>query len=66
MKNVTVTMEHSVADSARIEAARGNTGVSRSVGELLVEDLQHGQNIDGVQIVNPFLTEPAALGLAAP
>ena len=25
---------------------------------LLTEDLQHGQQIDGVQIVNPFLTGP--------
>jgi len=25
---------------------------------LLTEDLQHGQEIDGVQIVNPFLTGP--------
>lgn len=25
---------------------------------LLTEDLQHGQHIDGVQIVNPFLVGP--------
>jgi predicted nucleic acid-binding protein len=28
---------------------------------LLTEDLQAGQNLDGVLVINPFLTEPAAL-----
>lgn len=37
MKNVTVTMEGSVAESARLEAAGRNTSVSRLVGELLAE-----------------------------
>ena len=37
MKNVTVTMEDSVADWARMEAARRNTSVSRLVGEMLAE-----------------------------
>lgn len=30
---------------------------------LLSEDLQHGQDIDGVEIVNPFKTTPAQIGL---
>lgn len=34
MKNVTVTMEDSVAEWARLEAARRNTSVSRLVGEM--------------------------------
>ena len=28
---------------------------------LLTEDLQAGQDLDGVQVINPFLTEPKAL-----
>jgi len=30
---------------------------------LLTEDLQAGQDLDGVKVLNPFLTEPASLGL---
>ncbi len=41
MKNVTVTMEDSVADWTRMEAARRNTSVSRLVGELLAEKMRH-------------------------
>jgi hypothetical protein len=39
MKNVTITMEDSVAEWARLEAARRNTSVSRLVGELLAEKM---------------------------
>ena len=28
---------------------------------LLTEDLQAGQNLDGVQVTNPFLTPPSAV-----
>ena len=41
MKNVTITMEDSVADWARMEAARRNTSVSRLVGELLADKMRH-------------------------
>ena len=41
MKNVTVTMQNSVAEWARMEAARQNTSVSRLLGELLAEKMQH-------------------------
>lgn len=41
MRNVTVTMEESVAEWARIEAARRNTSVSRLIGELLAEKMRH-------------------------
>ena len=41
MKNVTVTMEDTVADWARMEAARRNTSVSRLIGEMLAEKRQH-------------------------
>ncbi len=40
MKNVTVTMEDSVADWARLEAARRNTSVSRLIGEMLAEKMR--------------------------
>jgi hypothetical protein len=41
MKNVTISMEESVAEWARLEAARRNTSVSRLVGELLAEKMRH-------------------------
>jgi hypothetical protein len=41
MKNVTITMEDSVAEWARLEAARRNTSVSRLVGEMLAEKMRH-------------------------
>ena len=41
MKNVTVTMEDSVAEWARIEAARRNTSVSRLVGQMLADKMRH-------------------------
>src|SRR5262249_53389615 len=41
MKNVTVTMEDTVADWTRMEAARRNTSVSRLIGELLAEKMRH-------------------------
>ena len=41
MKNVTVTMEDTVADWARVEAARRNTSVSRMIGEMLSDKMRH-------------------------
>ncbi len=38
-------------DAAIVEAAR-----ALGCRELLSEDLQHGQDLDGVRVVNPFLT----------
>jgi predicted nucleic acid-binding protein len=32
-----------------------------SCGYLLTEDLQAGQNLDGVEVVNPFLCEPESI-----
>jgi predicted nucleic acid-binding protein len=32
-----------------------------SCGFLLTEDLQDGQNLDGVEVVNPFLHEPRSV-----
>jgi predicted nucleic acid-binding protein len=34
---------------------------SLSCPYLLTEDLQAGQNLDGVEVVNPFLRDPASL-----
>lgn len=46
MKNVTVSMEDSVADWARMEAARRNTSVSRLVGEMLAEKMREDDAYD--------------------
>jgi len=40
MKNVTITVEDSVLDWARIEAARRGSSVSRMVGEMLAEKMR--------------------------
>lgn len=40
MKNVTISMDESVAEWARIEAARRNTSVSKLVGELVAEKMR--------------------------
>lgn len=37
MKNVTITVEDSVLEWARVEAARRNTSLSRMLGEFLAE-----------------------------
>ena len=41
LRNVTITMEDTVADWVRMEAARRNSSVSRLVGELLAEKMRH-------------------------
>lgn len=41
MKNVTITVTEEVARWARIEAARRGTSVSRMVGEMLRERMEH-------------------------
>ena len=41
MKNVTITVEDSVLDWARIEAARRGSSVSRMLGEMLAEKMRH-------------------------
>ena len=40
MKNVTITVEDSALEWARIEAAKRNTSVSRWVGEMLAEKMR--------------------------
>jgi hypothetical protein len=46
MKNVTVTMEDTVADWARVEAARRNTSVSRMIGEMLADKMRHDDSYE--------------------
>ena len=41
MKNITITMEDTVADWVRIEAARRNSSVSRMLGEMVAEKMRH-------------------------
>jgi predicted nucleic acid-binding protein len=43
---------------ALIVAAAERGGCDR----LLTEDLQHGQRLGALTVVNPFLVQPAALG----
>ena len=68
MKNVTVTMEDSVADWARMEAARRNTSVSRLVGEMLAEKMRRTDSYERAmhealkfrsfgQSTGPYLTD---------
>jgi hypothetical protein len=40
MKNVTITVEESALEWARIEAARRNSSVSKLVGEMLAEKMR--------------------------
>lgn len=40
MKNVTITLEESALEWARIEAAKRNSSVSRLVGEILTEKMR--------------------------
>lgn len=44
-------------DSLIVAAAK-----SAACRYLLTEDLQHGQNLDGVTVVNPFRSAPSSLG----
>lgn len=46
LKNVTITLDDSVARWARLEAARENTSVSRFVGDLLAERMRQGREYD--------------------
>lgn len=43
LRNVTITLDESVARWARLEAARENTSVSRFVGALLEERMRQGE-----------------------
>jgi hypothetical protein len=56
MKNVTVTMEDSVAEWARLEAARRNTSVSRLIGEMLADKMRHDDAYE--RAMNEWLQRP--------
>jgi hypothetical protein len=47
LRNVTVTLEESVARWARIEAARKETSVSRLLGKILKERMNEKDGYDG-------------------
>lgn len=46
MKNVTITLEETVARWARVRAAERNTSVSRMVGEMLQEAMRSERTYD--------------------
>jgi hypothetical protein len=46
LKNVTITLDDTVARWARLEAARENTSVSRFVGDLLAERMRGSHAYD--------------------
>ena len=41
MKNLTITVDDSVLEWARVEAAKRGSSVSRMVGEMLAEKMRH-------------------------
>ena len=60
MKNVTVTLQDSVAAWARVWAARHQTSVSRILGDLLTEKMRAEEGYRGA--MDEFLaTPPSAL-----
>ena len=46
MKNVTITLEEDVARWARVYAAEHDTSVSKLLGEILKERMQHEQSYE--------------------
>ena len=66
MKNVNITMDDTVADWARIEAAKRNTSVSRLIGEVLAEKMRRDDSyaaamraalkFESIQFEAPFMT----------
>lgn len=54
LRNVTITLDESVARWARLEAARENTSVSRFLGSLLEERMRQGQEYEAA--MNRYLS----------
>lgn len=50
MKNITICIDDDLHRQARMKAC----------GTVLNEDLNHGQDCEGVAVVHPFLTEAGA------
>lgn len=65
MKNVTITVDDSALEWARIEAAKRNTSVSRLVGEMLAQkmhqDTAYEQAMRGALLFEPIAFEGAYL-----
>jgi hypothetical protein len=59
MRNMTITLEEKVAKWARIEAARKDTSVSRMVGEMLAEKMQHEDTYAAA--MRSFFASPARI-----
>ena len=60
MKNVTITLEEDVAHWARVLAARRNTSVSRLLGELLREMMEHEEGYEAA-MAEHLAMEPTAI-----
>lgn len=64
MRNVTITLDDSTAERARVCAARHRTSVSRLLGELVAEKMRHEEGyhaaMEGFLATSPSpLTETA-------
>jgi len=71
MRNVTITLDDSTAEWARVWAARHRTSVSRLLGELLAEKMRHEEGyhaaMEGFLAGGPSpLTETAGAGRPYP
>jgi hypothetical protein len=60
LKNVTITLDETVARWARLEAARENTSVARFVGELLAERMRGSDAYDAA-MERYLLVKPRAI-----
>lgn len=65
LKNVTITLDESVARWARLEAARENTSVSRFVGDILAARMRDSQAY-GVAMERYLSVKPRALSNGRP
>lgn len=61
MRNVTITMEESLLERVKIEAARRDKSVSRFVSDLIEE--WHREDDERSNILQQFLTKPGYSGL---
>ena len=57
MRNVTITLEEEVALWARIRAAENDTSVSRLVGQMLKEKMEHEERYS--QAMGEYFSRPA-------
>jgi len=61
MKNITITLDPETASWLRVQAAEGNTSISRLVGEILRERMTHNREYETA--MKHFLSrQPVMLG----